>query len=168
MLTDLIQISRLGEKKREENELFRRFLKTHNYNERRFRKTAQEIEEQIDCRQCANCCKVATTSLQERDIEKLAKFLGISKDQFRKEYTTTDPEDGERILRRTESGCVFLVGNDCSVYEARPATCIDFPHLVRGRGPISTRMWAAIDRATYCPITYNALEAFKEQTKFRR
>ncbi|MCX6623596.1 MAG: YkgJ family cysteine cluster protein [Acidobacteria bacterium] len=168
MLTDLIQIKRLGEQKRGENELFRRFLKVHNYNERKFRKTAQEIEEDIDCRQCANCCRVATTSLQQRDIEKLTKFFGISRDEFRKQYTAADPETGEPILRRTEAGCVFLDGNDCSVYEVRPATCVDFPHLIRGRGPITTRMWAAIDRATYCPITYNALEAFKEQTKFRR
>ena len=168
MLTDLVQIKRLGESLRGENERFRRFLKVHDYNERRFRKTAQEIQDQIDCRQCANCCRVATTSLLERDIEKLAKFLRISKNEFRRDYTTTDPEDGELILRRTEAGCVFLDGNDCSVYEARPSTCIDFPHLVRGQGPISTRMWAAIDRATYCPITFNALEALKDLTKFRK
>jgi uncharacterized protein len=169
MLTDLIQIKRLGEQMRGENERFRRFLKVHDYNERRFRKTAQEIEEQIDCRQCANCCRVATTSLQQRDVDKLVRFLGLSRGEFLRDYTTTDPEEGNLILRRTEKGCVFLEGNDCTVYEARPSTCIDFPHMVRGQGPIVARMWAFIDRATYCPITYNGLEAFKEQTpKFRR
>jgi hypothetical protein len=29
-------------------------------------------------------------------------------------------------------------------------------------------MWQFIDRATYCPIVYNSLEEFKEQTAFKR
>ena len=37
MITDLIQISRLGEKKRGENEKFRRWIKSHNFVERQFR-----------------------------------------------------------------------------------------------------------------------------------
>ena len=71
-------------------------------------------------------------------------------------------------MKRTSSGCVFLRGNDCTVYEARPRTCEDFPHLVRGSGSFVSRMWEMPDRAIYCPIVYNALEAFKEETGFRR
>jgi len=37
VITDLIQISRLGEKKRPENEKFRRWIKSHNFVERQFR-----------------------------------------------------------------------------------------------------------------------------------
>jgi hypothetical protein len=29
-------------------------------------------------------------------------------------------------------------------------------------------MWEMIDRACYCPIVYNSLEAFKEELKFKR
>jgi hypothetical protein len=29
-------------------------------------------------------------------------------------------------------------------------------------------MWQFIDRACYCPIVYNSLEAFKQETGFRR
>jgi hypothetical protein len=29
-------------------------------------------------------------------------------------------------------------------------------------------MWQFIDRACYCPIVYNSLEAFKVETGFRR
>ena len=54
------------------------------------------------------------------------------------------------------------------VYEERPDTCRRFPHLVRGNGSIASRMWQFIDRACYCPIVYNALEAFKVETRFRR
>ena len=73
------------------------------------------------------------------------------------------------ILRRSdETGCVFLDGKDCTIYDDRPDTCRRFPHMVRGNGSIASRMWQFIDRACYCPIVYNALEAFKEETKFRR
>jgi len=167
MVTDLIQIRRLGENKREENERFRRHLKTHDFADRRLRRIAEEIEDQIDCTQCANCCRVATVAISERDAEKLAAFLRIKLSKFMADYTTEDVEEGV-ILRRTEHGCVFLNGNDCTVYEARPRTCVDFPHLVRGAGSIASRMWQFIDRACYCPIVYNSLEAFKSHAGFRR
>ncbi|MEO7142701.1 MAG: YkgJ family cysteine cluster protein [Bryobacteraceae bacterium] len=167
MLTDLVQIRRLGEKKRGENEKFRRHLKTREFAERRLRRIAEEIEEQIDCTTCANCCRVATVTVTERDAEKLSSFLGLRPEKFLAQYTTEDPEEGV-ILRRTEQGCVFLNGNDCTVYEARPRTCVDFPHLVRGAGSIASRMWQFIDRACYCPIVYNGLEAFKDHVGFKR
>lgn len=167
MIQDLVQIRQLGEKKRPENERFRRHLKTHYYSERRLRHMAEEIEEQIDCTQCANCCRVATVRLSDRDVERLAKHLSVTRAQFLDEYTTTSDEEG-LILRRTDAaGCTFLEGNTCTVYDARPDTCSRFPHLVRGNGSIASRMWQFIDRACYCPIVYNALEAFKEETEFR-
>ena len=165
MLTDLVQIRRLGEKKRDENERFRKHLKRHNFVERNFRRIAQNIEDQIDCSQCANCCREATVRLAERDIEKLAKFLRIKPAQFVREYCQQSEDEG-LILKRIETGCVFLDGNLCSVYEARPGNCEDFPHLVRGQGSLLSRMWEFKDRACYCPIVYNALEAFKVEVKF--
>jgi uncharacterized protein len=167
VITDLIQIERLGEKKRPENERFRRFMKTHDVQERRFRRLAQEIEDQIDCRACANCCKVAETDVAERELDRLARAVGVSRAEFIERYTTKSEDDGTLILRRTEYGCVFLEGNDCSIYEDRPETCRNFPHLVRGSGSIASRMWQFIDRATYCPIVYNSLEAYKLISGFR-
>ena len=167
MLTDLVQIRRLGEKKLGENKRLRQHLKRHNFVERRLKRVAEEIEDQIDCRACANCCRVATTKITERDAGKLARFLGMGVGRFLSEYTVKSEDEG-LILKRTSDGCVFLSGNDCTVYEARPHTCDDFPHLVRGAGSFLSRMWEMPDRATYCPIVYNALEAFKEETGFSR
>jgi Fe-S-cluster containining protein len=167
MLTDLVQIRRLGEQKRDENLRFRRHLKSHDFVERRFRKIAQNIEDQIDCTLCANCCRVATVKLAERDIDKISRYLGIGRGAFLQAYTVQSEEEG-RILKRTESGCVFLSGNECTIYEARPTTCENFPHVVRGAGSIASRMWQFVDRATYCPIVYNWIEAVKEEARFRR
>jgi Fe-S-cluster containining protein len=167
VITDLVQIQRLGEKKVGENEKFRRHMKVHDFPERRFRKVAEDIEDKTDCRACANCCKVAETDITNRDVDRLAKYLGLKPKQFIAQYTTSSvQEEDETILRRTEKGCIFLDGNDCTVYEARPDTCQDFPHLVRGAGSIESRMWQMIDRATYCPIVYNTLEEWKEIVGF--
>jgi uncharacterized protein len=168
MIHDLVQIRTLGEKKRPENERFRRYLKSHDYSDRRLRRIAEEIEEQIDCTVCANCCRVATVRLSDRDIERLSKHFSMPRARFLAECTTESEDEG-RILRRSDAeGCIFLEGKACGVYDARPDTCARFPHLVRGNGSIASRMWQFIDRACYCPIVYNGLEAFKEETGFTR
>lgn len=166
MLTDLVQIRRFGESKREENERFRKHLKRHNFVERRFRAIAQEVEAAIDCQQCANCCRVATTRVSERDIDRLSRYFRTKPSQIVRDYTEESPDEG-LVLRRTEQGCVFLEGNNCSIYEVRPDNCQDFPHLVRGQGSLLARMWEFKDRACYCPIVYNTLEEFKKETNFK-
>lgn len=167
MITDLVQIRLLGEKKRDENMRFRRFLKSHAHSDRTLRRIAQDIEERIDCTQCANCCKVATVTVSQRDVERLARHLRITAAKFRADYTVESEEEG-RILRRSDAaGCAFLRETTCSVYEARPDTCQRFPHLVRGQGSIASRTWQFVDRACYCPIVYNSLEAFKRELGFK-
>jgi len=166
MLTDLVQIRRLGEQKRADNERFRKHLKRHRFAERRFRRIAQEIEERIDCTECANCCRVATVRLANRDVEKLSKFFRIRPAQFIDDYTEQSEDEGLILKRTDREGCIFLDSNICAVYEARPHICENFPHLVRGDGSLESRMWDFKDRACYCPIVYNTLEEFKTELKF--
>ncbi len=169
MVTDLIQIERLGTQKLKENERFRKHMKTHDFPERRFRRVAEDTEENIDCRACANCCRVAETNITKRDVERLAKAMRQTAKQIIATYTTSSAqEEDETILRRNENGCIFLDGNDCTIYDIRPDTCRDFPHLVRGPASIQSRMWQMIDRATYCPIVYNSLEEYKDIVGFQR
>ena len=166
MLTDLVQIRRLGESKRDENSRLRLHLKRRNYQERRLMRMAQQIEEQIDCTACANCCRVATVKITERDAEKLMKRLGVDRQRFFADYVEQSPEEGF-VLKRNQDGCVFLEGNLCGVYDARPHTCVTFPHLIRGAGSLVSRLWQMVDRACYCPIVYNTLEAWKPEVGFR-
>jgi Fe-S-cluster containining protein len=92
--------------------------------------------------------------------------MGLPRNKFLEQYTM-EGEEGNLILKRTkEAGCVFLDGNDCTVYEARPADCERFPHLLRGAGSLESRMWQFVDRATYCPIVYNWFEKVKTLTNF--
>jgi uncharacterized protein len=168
MITDLVQIRALGEKKRDENLRFRRHMKSRDYSDRILRRIAEEIEGRIDCTECANCCKVASVQLSDRDVERLARHLRIAPARFRADYAAQSAEEGLVLRRDPEAGCVFLSGTECTVYDARPDICQRFPHLVRGNGSIASRMWQFVDRACYCPIVYNSLEAFKDELRFQR
>ena len=165
MITDLVQIRRLGQQKRDENFRFRAYLKSHRHSDRRLRRFGEEIGDQIDCTACANCCRVSEVGITDRDVEKLAKFIGVTREEFLRDYTQRD-EDGDVILRKTEAGCVFLKDKLCTVYDGRPQNCANFPHLVRGDGSIASRMWQFVDRAEYCPIVYNWMEKVKEDIGF--
>jgi uncharacterized protein len=167
MITDLVQIRRMGEKNKAENLKFRRWIKSHNFVERQFRHAAEKVQDAIDCRACGECCRVTEVQLAERDVEHLARYLGLRPQKFLEEYTMRN-KDQELILRRTEKeGCVFLQGNECTVYEARPGNCEKFPHLLRGAGSLESRMWEFVDRATYCPIVFNWMEEVKGLTNFK-
>lgn len=167
MVTDLVQIKRFGEKSREENQQLRAWMKRHSFAERRLKTIAEDIQDQIDCTACANCCRVATTPVTDRDADRLARFLGAKLPEFLRDYTEESEEEG-RILKRNANGCVFLDGNLCSVYAARPQTCEQFPHLTKGNGSLLSRMWHMADRAVYCPIVFNTLEAWKPETGFKK
>lgn len=174
MITDLVQIERLGNNAREENRRFRRWMKSHVWVERQFRRAAEEVTAAIDCRTCASCCRVPETELSPRDIQRLMKFLGIKRRrEFLRDYTE-EGEDGTLVLKRLSppegNGCVFLAdngaGNDCTVYDARPHDCEYFPHLLKGSASLQSRMWEMVDRATFCPIVYNWMEKVKSISKF--
>ena len=167
VITDLVQIKRFGEKQRGENLRFRAWMKRHSFVERQFKTIAQDVEDATDCTACANCCRVATTQITDRDAEHLARYLGSRPADFLRDYTLETRDEG-RILKRDQNGCIFLQGNLCSVYEARPQACQLFPHLVKGNGSLLSRMWHMPDRAVYCPIVFNTLEQFKTETGFSK
>jgi Fe-S-cluster containining protein len=168
VVTDLVQIGVLGEKKRAENLRFRRHMKSRDHSDRILRRIAEGIEDAIDCTACANCCRVATAKVTERDVERLAKYLHVKPSRVMSDYVVESAEEGHVLRRDERTGCVFLSGNECTVYDARPESCQRFPNVVRGTGSIASRMWQFVDRACYCPIVYNSLEAFKDELKFKR
>lgn len=168
LVTDLVQIKRMGEQKRDENLRLRQHMKRHNFVERRMKHIADAVEKQTDCRSCANCCRQATAKVQEREIASLAKGAGMKEKAFLKECVQTSEEEGLILRRHADGSCIFLHGNDCLIYEHRPTACRHFPHLSSGPGSLVWRMWAMPDRATYCPIVYNTMEKWKDEVEFQR
>ena len=96
------------------------------------------------------------------------RYLDILPEQVVKEFTIVDPEDRELILRQTKDGCVFLDGNLCVVYAARPRACREFPYLVSDQRSLGGRMSSVCKHASICPIIYNTLEAYKHAVGYHR
>jgi uncharacterized protein len=166
VVTDLVEIGQLSEAKKEENVRFRRYLSIHKFPEHTLRELAHEVEKQIDCRACANCCRQTSVDVSPAEIRTIARYLDTDPEKAAREYTTTDPKDGRTTLRQSGGACVFLDGNLCMIYEARPRPCRDFPHLVTIGRSLGSRMASICRRACICPIVYNTLEDYKRLTGY--
>ena len=154
---------------RAENLEFRRRLKAKHYPEGPFRILAREVEREIDCTECANCCRQYHVSLSDGEVEVLAEHLGTPVEQFRQQYTRQDPEDSRlAIIRHTNGECVFLDGNICMVYDARPRPCREYPYLSSNVRSVGNRMPSMFRRAFHCPIAFNVVEQYKHLLGFGR
>lgn len=90
-----------------------------------------EAFEEIDCLQCANCCKTTSPGMHDKDVERLAKHLRIKPSEVIEKYMEMDA-DGEYVFR--SAPCPFLgADNYCSVYTSRPLACREYPHTNRKR-----------------------------------
>lgn len=109
--------------------------------------------EQIDCLQCAKCCRDLGPLLTDRDIQKLSQFLKIKPSKFADKYLRID-EDGDYVFKSMP--CPFI-GDDnyCSVYESRPTACRDYPHTDRKN--IKGLLDICIKNAAICPAVENIL-----------
>ena len=169
MVTDLAEIRRRSKEMRAENLEFRRRLKARHYPEGPFRILAREVEKQVDCTACANCCRQYHVSLSGGEVEALAEFLEVPVPQFREQYTRQDPDDSRvAIIRHANGECVFLDGNMCMVYDARPSPCREYPYLSSKVRSVGNRMPSLFRRAFCCPIAFNVVERYKHLLGFGR
>ncbi|MGN6183757.1 MAG: YkgJ family cysteine cluster protein [Thermoanaerobaculia bacterium] len=86
-----------------------------------------------DCLKCpAYCCSYDRIHVTKRDVNRLAKHFGIDPETAKKRFTKE--VEGEQVLRHQKdtiygSICMFidLKTRRCSVYEARPGVCHEYP-----------------------------------------
>lgn len=64
--------------------------------------------------------------MSPRQIERIARFLGLGMRAFRKRFLTKD-EAGQRVLRLKPNGDCIFWEEGCTVYPARPRQCRTFP-----------------------------------------
>ncbi|MCZ2150587.1 MAG: YkgJ family cysteine cluster protein [Bryobacterales bacterium] len=162
MITGLAEVRRLAESKAEENRDFRRRLAAHHYPEEPFHILAAEIQSEMDCTQCANCCRQMVVSASDAAVEAIADHLNIPPEEVIRLYTMPDPKaPGNRLLRQADDACIFLDGNLCMIYEVRPKACRDFPHVAAHPRTLGSRFSSLCRNAWLCPIIYNAIEGYK-------
>lgn len=167
MVTDLVEIRRLGATKQAENLEFRRYLTARHHRVEELQTVAAEIQPQINCTACANCCRYSVVSVSQAEIESIARHLGVGPGEVLERCTVPDPEaPARRLLRSGTSGCVFLDGNLCTVYLARPQACREFPHTAPGTHSLGGRVASLCRWVSLCPIVYNAIETYKHRLGF--
>jgi Fe-S-cluster containining protein len=103
--------------------------KAPNKLDEHFHKAHDEAFENIDCLECANCCKTTSPIFIDRDIDRIASHLRMKPSAFVTQYLRLD-EDGDYVLQK--SPCTFLgEDNYCSIYDVRPRACREYPHTNR-------------------------------------
>lgn len=118
----------------------------------------EEAFEEIDCLECANCCKNYSPRFKNPDIRRIAKRLGIKEGELVAQYLKLD-EDNDYVLR--QSPCPFLAeDNTCDIYEDRPSDCRRYPYT--DEDVIVKRVPLTLKNSTVCPITFRVLERLRE------
>lgn len=133
MLLDLQKHKQKAATLKKENKAFYdklKRIKPKNLDDK-FHQLHEAVFEEVDCLACANCCKTTSPIFYNRDVERLAKHLRMKPGDFITKYLRID-EDKDYVL--TQAPCPFLgADNYCSVYEARPNACREYPHTDRKR-----------------------------------
>jgi Fe-S-cluster containining protein len=94
-----------------------------------FEEKHDEAFEKIDCLNCANCCKTTSPIFRDKDIERLSKHFRIKPGQLIADHLHLD---GDQDYVLNSAPCPFLdEDNSCSVYDARPNACREYPHTNR-------------------------------------
>jgi uncharacterized protein len=87
-----------------------------------------------NCSNCPGyCCSYPLIAITKRDVERLAKHFGLSFEEAKERFTYEDREAKYALRRKADEHfgrvCRFFDTEKrrCTVYEARPSTCRDFP-----------------------------------------
>lgn len=169
LITDLNEIARLSELNSADNDEFRSSLRRGKLCgddtelDALVHGVLAEVAPLIDCRACANCCLQMCISLDDQDIARVAKRLGVSAEEFESAHVAADNDYGEKFM--PEEPCPLLGGTLCTVYEDRPAVCREFPHL--DKDGFRTRLMGVFGSAEVCPIVFNVLEELKRRTNWQ-
>jgi Fe-S-cluster containining protein len=122
-----------------------------------FHQLHEEVFEEIDCLECANCCKTTSPIFYETDIERVAKSLRMKPGDFIENFLRID-EDKDYVLK--SSPCPFLgPDNYCSVYEDRPKACREYPHTNRKKMIQITDL--TFKNTLVCPAVFEMVERMK-------
>jgi Fe-S-cluster containining protein len=92
--------------------------------------------ETYDCKKCPGyCCSYPLIEVGKSDIARLARHFGIDYETAEERFTKYDKDEKVRGLRHQKDEyfgtiCRFFDTKKraCTVYEARPGTCRDYPY----------------------------------------
>ncbi len=118
----------------------------------------EDVFDEIDCLDCGNCCKTTSPGMHDRDVDRLAKHLKMKPVDLIAAHMEMD-SDGDYVFR--SAPCPFLgADNYCSVYEARPLACREYPHTNRKR--FYQVLDLSVKNTEICPAVVKVFEELKK------
>lgn len=147
--------------KRPENTRF--FQKLRKKPPRHLDALMEELHEEefkrTDCLKCANCCKTTGPLVMEVDVRRISRYLKMKTADFTQTYLRRD-EEGDLVLRQLP--CPFLgPDNYCSIYEARPKACREYPHTNRRK--FHQIHVLTLKNTAICPAAFRIVEEIKRR-----
>lgn len=158
-MIDLDKLALIAQKKENENRKFFSRLKARLPKDLdvSVHQIHDDIFAEINCLDCANCCKTLGPRITVKDIERIAKFLRIKRESFVRNYLRVD-EDGDFVFQNMP--CPFLLtDNFCSVYDIRPKACAEYPHTDRRK--FHQLFSLTLKNIPTCPAVYEIVEHLK-------
>ncbi|MCW5911574.1 MAG: YkgJ family cysteine cluster protein [Cyclobacteriaceae bacterium] len=158
-----MDLARFREKSKNKSAENRKFLQSLKKKDARlvddaFHILHDEVFEETDCLQCANCCKTTSPIFYETDVARIAKALRMKPGDFIETYLRVD-EDKDYVLK--SSPCPFLdADNYCKVYDSRPKACREYPHTDRKRMVQITGL--TFKNTLVCPAVLEMVERLKQ------
>lgn len=120
-----------------------------------------------NCNRCPSyCCSYSRIPVEDSDVRRLARHLGLAPEAVARKFTKPGEEPGEVILRHQPDEiygtvCRFLDSETrrCTVYEARPKICRSYPGTCRcGYYDFLCFERRAQEDPEFIPSTYNQPE----------
>lgn len=120
-----------------------------------------EVWKEIDCLSCGNCCKKMTPTFTSKDIKRISSHFEMSIKEFKEKWLQYDKKAGDWMNYTTPCQFLDLSSNICSIYEARPSDCSEFPHLNKKK--MVNYIHVHQQNIEYCPATYKMVEKMMER-----
>lgn len=82
----------------------------------------------FECTRCGACCRrPGAVFLREREVDRIARHLGVPRERLRAQHVREDEDHGWLIDVPDGEACPFLDGDLCVIHEAKPDQCAAYP-----------------------------------------
>lgn len=123
--------------------------------------TDRTVWADVNCMECANCCKTMTPTFRKSDVVRISAHLGMKPKEFIDRWLIKEEDTGDWV-NKTQP-CQFLVKNKCSIYEVRPRDCAEFPH--HNKKPFDLYNDTFVNNLVHCPATLTLVERLEKKVK---